>query len=60
MSYKVSDKIVMQTVQTQIRLLLQEQSDQGLHCLPFYRSWTTLIAIPLSTVRETTALISKI
>ena len=25
-----------QTVQTQIRLLLQEQSDQGLHCLPFY------------------------
>ena len=26
----------MQTVQTQIRLLLKEQSDQGLHCLPFY------------------------
>ena len=24
-----------QTVQTQIRLLLQEQSYQGLHCLPF-------------------------
>ena len=24
-----------QTVQTQIRLLLQKQSDQGLHCLPF-------------------------
>ena len=24
----------MQTVQTQIRLLLKEQSDQGLHCLP--------------------------
>ena len=24
-----------QTVQTQIRLLLEEQSDQGLHCLPF-------------------------
>ena len=24
-----------QTVQTQIRLLLQEQSDQGLHCLQF-------------------------
>ena len=23
----------MQTVQTQIRLLLKEQSDQGLHCL---------------------------
>ena len=25
-----------QTVQTQIRLLLKEQSDQGLHCLPFH------------------------
>ena len=25
-----------QTVQTQIRLLLQEQSDQGLHCLLFH------------------------
>ena len=25
------------TVQTQIRLLLKEQSDQGLHCLPFHR-----------------------
>ena len=25
-----------QTMQTQIRLLLQEQSDQGLHCLPFH------------------------
>ena len=24
-----------QTVQTQIRLLLEEQSDQGLQCLPF-------------------------
>ena len=24
-----------QTVQTQIRLLLEEQADQGLHCLPF-------------------------
>ena len=24
-----------QTVQTHIRLLLQAQSDQGLHCLPF-------------------------
>ena len=24
-----------QTVQTQIRLLLEEQSDQGLHCLLF-------------------------
>ena len=25
-----------QTVQTQIRLLLKEQSDQGIHCLPFH------------------------
>ena len=34
---KVANKMAyMQTVQTQIRLLLQEQSDQGLHCLPFH------------------------
>ena len=26
-----------QTVQAQIRLLLKEQSDHGLHCLPFHR-----------------------
>ena len=26
----------LQTVQTLIRLLLEEQSDQGLHCLPFH------------------------
>ena len=25
-----------QTVQTQIRLILEEQSDQGLHCLSFH------------------------
>ena len=25
-----------QTVETQIRLLLEEQSDQGLHCLLFH------------------------
>ena len=25
-----------QTLQTQIRLLLEEQSDQGLHCLLFH------------------------
>ena len=25
-----------QTLQTQIRLLLEEQSDQGLHCLSFH------------------------
>ena len=29
-------KCPMQIVQTQIRLLLKEQSDQGLHCLPFH------------------------
>ena len=27
----------MQTVKTQIRPFLKEQSDQGLHCLPFYK-----------------------
>ena len=26
----------VQTVQIQIRLLLEEESDQGLHCLPFH------------------------
>ena len=33
-----------QTVQTQIRLLLEEQSDQGLHCLLFH--WYRLDEIP--------------
>ena len=28
----------MQTVYTPIRLLLQEHSDQGLHCLPFWET----------------------
>ena len=28
----------VQTVQTQIRLLPEEQSDQGLHCLLFYHN----------------------
>ena len=32
---KCMTKWHMQTVQTQIRLLLKKQSDQGLHCLPF-------------------------
>ena len=32
---KILDRNALQTVQTQIRLLLEEQSDQGLHCLPF-------------------------
>ena len=30
-----------QTVQTQIRLLLEEQSDQGLHCLLFHLRFLT-------------------
>ena len=33
----------MQTVQTQIRLFLEEQSDQGLHCLPFRRHHLDLL-----------------
>ena len=33
-----------QTVQTQIRLLLEKQSDQGLHCLPFH--WDILLELP--------------
>ena len=34
---KVSDKMAyMQIVDTQITLLLKEQSDQDLHCLPFH------------------------
>ena len=28
--------IPLQTMHTQIRLLLEEQSDHGLHCLPFH------------------------
>ena len=28
-----------QTVQTQIRLLLEEESDQGIHCLPFHQHY---------------------
>ena len=27
----------MQTLETLIKLLLKEQSDQGLHCLPFHQ-----------------------
>ena len=33
---KFSDNRFGQTVQTQIRLLLEEQSDQCLHCLLFH------------------------
>ena len=31
---KVSDNMAYETVQTQIKV--KEQSDQGLHCLPFH------------------------
>ena len=34
-----------QTVQTQIRLLLEEQSDQGLHCLQFCLCFVLLIIL---------------
>ena len=33
---KFSDRFVKAKWQTQIRLLLEEQSDQGLHCLLFH------------------------
>ena len=33
---KFSDRLVLSVVQTQIRLILEEQSDQGLHCLLFH------------------------
>ena len=34
--FKVLEHMSEQTMQTQIRLLLEEQSDQGLHYLLFY------------------------
>ena len=33
---KFSDRLVWAKVQTKIRLLIEEQSDQGLHCLLFH------------------------
>ena len=44
----VADKWRMQTVYTQIRLLLKEQSDQGLHCLPFLLPVSTLTLVLLN------------
>ena len=41
-----------QTVQTQIRLLLEEQSDQGLHCLLFYLSVFDKIPSGLASLFE--------
>ena len=37
------------TVQTQIRLLLEEQSDLGLHCLPFHLHFWGHFAIRVIT-----------
>ena len=41
-----------QTVQTQIRLLLEEQSDQGLHCLLFHLHLLDEIFYGLATLIE--------
>ena len=41
-----------QTVQTQISLLLEEQSDQGLHCLLFHRHLFDKIPFGLSSLFE--------
>ena len=41
-----------QTVQTQIRQLLQEQSDQGLHCLIFHLHAFDKIASGLASLFE--------
>ena len=37
----------MQTVQTQIRLLLQEQSDLGLHCLTKQTAFVVIVALKI-------------
>ena len=41
-----------QTVQTQIRLLLEEQSDQGLHCLLFHLHLFGEIPLTLASLFE--------
>ena len=41
-----------QTVQTQIRLLLEEQSDQGLHCLLFHLYFIDKIPLGLASLFE--------
>ena len=41
-----------QTVQTQIRLLLEEQSDQGLHCLLFHFHHFDKIPLRLASLFE--------
>ena len=42
----------VQTVQTQIRLLLEEQSDQGLHCLLFHLHLFDEIPLGLASLFE--------
>ena len=41
-----------QTVQTQIRLLLEEQSDQGIHCLLFHLHFFDEIPYGLASLFE--------
>ena len=41
-----------QTVHTQIRLLLEEQSDQGLHCLLFHLHLKVEISIGFASLFE--------
>ena len=41
-----------QTVQTQIRLLLEEQSDQGLHCLLFHLHHSDKVPYGLASLFE--------
>ena len=41
-----------QTVQTQIRLLLEEQSDQGLHCLLLHLHHFDKISLDLASLFE--------
>ena len=41
-----------QTVQTQIRLLLEEQSDQGLHCLLFHLHVYDKVPLGLTSLFE--------
>ena len=49
-----------QTVQTQIRLLLEEQSDQGLHCLQFQWHLFDKIFYGLASLFEFYVVYSKV
>ena len=49
-----------QTVQTQIRLLLEEQSDQGLHCLLFHLHHFDKIPQALASLFEFSVNYSKV